>query len=391
MKGISRVFSRRGGVRGAVVAAGVGKHARYYRSDLVGTNLHSRFQLQFDRFYESRVKEYTQPTKTPVTVAVTGAAGNIGYALMFRLASGAMLGPDQPIYINAIELPFAMEALKGVIMELRDCAFPLVKGILATDDAEQGFENADYALLVGSKPRSKGQERSDLLKENGGIFETIGRILNKVAKKTCKTTVVGNPANTNCLITAHNAPDIPSENFSSMMRLDHDRGLAQAALKLGHDPQDITEFAVWGNHSATMFPDLTYARLFGETYRHTFGNKEFDAWNEKEFIPTVQQRGAAIIEARGSSSAASAANAAIAQTRDWVHGNDGRWLTMGIKSGGEYGIPEGLWSGFPVEVDGEGNYAIVKDLPISSFQEEQIGKSVKELLSERDAVAELLH
>jgi len=379
MKSVSRVFSR---------AAPVGM--RSFRSDLVGTNQHSRFALQFDRFYESRVEQYTKPMKPPVTVAVTGPAGQIGYSLLFRLASGDMLGTDQPIYINAIELPFALDALKGVVMELRDCAFPLVKGVLETDDPDRGFENADYALLVGSKPRGPGQERGDLLKENGGIFTKLGKSLNNNAKKSCKTIVVGNPANTNCLICAHSAPDIPAENFTSMMRLDHDRGLAQAASKLGHDIHDITEFTVWGNHSPTMFPDLTYARILGETYRHVFGNKEFDKWNEEEFMPTVQQRGAEVIKARGLSSAASAANACISQVRDWAQGNDGRWVSMGIRSNGEYGVPEGLWSGFPLEMDGEGGYSLVKDLPISVFQEEQIAKTVAELKSERDAVSELL-
>jgi malate dehydrogenase len=358
---------------------------------MIGNSFFTREKLQFDRFYGTRIQEYTHPKKEAVKVAVTGAAGNIGYALLFRLASGEMLGPDQPIYINAIELPFAMEALKGVVMEINDCAFPLVRGINPTADAEKGFEDADYALLVGSKPRGPGQERADLLKENGHIFKSIGSTLNKVAKRTCRTIVVGNPANTNCLIAAHNAPDIAPENFTSMMRLDHDRALCMAAERAGCPISDITEMAVWGNHSPTMFPDLSYTRVLGATsFKHHVGNIEFESWYEKEYIPAVQQRGAAVINARGSSSAASAANACIAQVRDWVFGNDGRWVSMGIQSDGSYDIPKGLWSGFPVTVEGDGTYQIVPDMPLDEFQEKAIAYTVKELQEERDAVAELL-
>jgi len=330
-------------------------------------------------------------SKTPVRVAVTGAAGQIGYSLLFRLASGEMLGPDQPVIIHALELPNAMEALKGVVMELQDCAFPLVQDIVQTSEADEAFDDVSYALFVGSKPRGPGQERGDLLKENGCIFQTLGKSLNMKARKNCKSIVVGNPANTNCLILAHNCPDMPAKNFTSMMRLDHDRGLAVAAHKIGHYPQDITEFAVWGNHSPTMFPDMTNARLHGSSYRNTFGNMDFEDYEKKEFIPIVQQRGAAIIEARGLSSAASAANACIAQVRDWKFGNDGRWVSMGVKSNGEYNVPAGLWSGFPIEVSGDFQYQIVPNISLDVFQEEMIQKSVAELKEERNAVSDLLN
>lgn len=384
----SRPAAARSSLRAAATHLG-GASSRGYRSDLIGTNLHDRHHLEKDPFYESRVKQYTQPMKESKTVTVTGPAGQIGYSLLFRLASGEMLGIDQPIYINCLELPMAMEALKGVVMELRDCAFPLVKGILMTEDAERAFEHADYALLVGSKPRGPGQERGDLLNENGGIFTKLGKALNKTAKRSCKTIVVGNPANTNCLICAHNAPDLPAENFTSMIRLDHDRGLAQTALKTGKKTGDITDFCVWGNHSPTMFPDLLNAKIDGKPVKDVVG-EGFDSWYNDEFMPTVQQRGAAIIDARGKSSAASAANACITQVRDWQFGNDGRWASLGVKSDGQYGIPEGLYSGFPVTLDGEGNYSVVPDIDLSAEQEAHIKTSVDELISERDAVVEHL-
>eukprot|EP01083_Nonionella_stella_P081699 225217_1 len=389
MKRVSTFLSKaKGGAhRSSVQSACVLQQNRSYRSDLVGTNLHERFSLHHDRFYESRVREYTQPMNKAVKVAVTGAAGQIGYSLLFRLASGQMLGPDQPVYINAVELPGAMDVLKGVMMEVSDCAFPLLKGIFGHDDPEKGFEDVDYALLVGSKPRGPGQERGDLLKENGQIFQTIGRALNSHAKKDCRVTVVGNPANTNCMICAHNAPDIPVENFTSMMRLDHDRGLSQAARKAGCHASELKKFAVWGNHSPTMFPDLTYTETPSGPISKV---ADFDKWYSGDFIPTVQQRGAAIIDARGLSSAASAANAAIAQTRDWAGGSNGEWTTMGVVSNGEYGVPKGLWSGFPMTMDGDGTYSIVSDLKLSPFQEERIKKSVAELTSERNSVASLL-
>lgn len=389
MKSIARrVLSNRGLVCNTTKPALSGG-MRLFRSDLMGTNMDERWNVHHDHFYEGRVKEYTHPKKPVVTVAVTGAAGQIGYSLLFRLASGEMLGPDQPIIINAIELPVAMDALKGVVMELQDCAFPLLTDVVSTDNPDRGFENVDYALLVGSKPRGPGQERKDVLHENAAIFRNIGKVLNKQAKNSVKVMVVGNPANTNCLITAHNAPDIPVENFSSMMRLDHDRGIAQAAAKVGMPVTDITEFCVWGNHSSTQFPDLSFARAAGNYYREVFGTVEFSQWNNEVFIPTVQQRGGAIINARGHSSAASAANACIAQTRDWVCGNDGRWISMGVCSEGQYDVPKGLWCGFPIEV-ADSEYSIVEGLTLDAYQEEKIKASVKELMEERDAVASML-
>jgi malate dehydrogenase len=319
-------------------------------------------------------------------VAVTGAAGQIGYALLFRIASGELLGKDQPVIIHALELPQALNALKGVAMELEDCAFPLLKGIVQTSDAAQGFEDVDVALLVGARPRGKGMERKDLMQANGAIFAPTGQAINKHAKKSVKVLVVGNPANTNCLITMHNAPDIPRENFTAMTRLDHDRGLSQLAGKTGCHTTDIENFVIWGNHSSTQFPDISYTTIGGKSAKQLIND---DAWYRNTFIPTVQQRGAAIIQARGSSSAASAGNAAIAHVRDWVLGSNGKWVSMAVPSDGSYGVPEGVIFSYPFTCSG-GKYHKVNDLKIDSFQAERIEATKKELFEERDMVAHLL-
>lgn len=325
-------------------------------------------------------------TKPPMRVAVTGAAGQIGYALLFRIASGELLGKDQPVIIHALELPQALNALKGVAMELDDCAFPLLRGIVQTSDPAQGFEDVDVALLVGARPRGKGMERKDLLTANGSIFAPTGQAINKHAKKSVKVLVVGNPANTNCLIAMHNAPDIPRENFNAMTRLDHDRGLAQLAAKTGTHTSDIEKFVIWGNHSSTQFPDITHTTIKGQSAKALINDEE---WYKKEFIPTVQQRGAAIIQARGLSSAASAGNAAISHVRDWVLGSNGKWVSMAVPSDGSYGVPEGVIFSYPFTT-ANGKYEMVKDLHIDSFAAEKIEATKKELFEERDMVAHLL-
>lgn len=323
--------------------------------------------------------------KQPVRVAITGGAGQISYSLIFRIATGEMLGTDQPIILQLLEIPPAMDALKGVIMELNDCAFPLITEIHGTDKPEEAFKDADYALLVGSKPRGKGMERSDLLKANGDIFTAQGKALNDHASRDVKVLVVGNPANTNALIAAANAPDLDDKQFTSMMRLDHNRALTQLAQQTGTQVTDIDKLMVWGNHSSTQFPDLTHATVQGRPALELVDQD----WYENDFIPTVQQRGAAIIEARGASSAASAANAAIDHMRNWVAGTDGQIVSMGIPTDGSYGIEPGIIFSFPVTCE-NGEYKVVQDLGINNFARERIKATADELRSEREAVSHLL-
>ena len=320
----------------------------------------------------------------PVRVTVTGAAGQIGYSLVFRIASGALLGPDQPVELRLLEVPQAMGALDGVAMELIDCAFPLLEGLDLHDSPGEAFDGVDIALLVGSRPRTKGMERAELLSANGAIFTVQGKALNDQAADDVKVLVVGNPANTNCLIAMNNAPDIPRERFTSMMRLDHNRAVAQLANKLAVPVTEVTEMGVWGNHSPTMYPDLFHAKVGGS---QAAGAVDDQAWIENDFLPNVGKRGAAVIEARGASSAASAANAAIDHVYDWVNGTDGAWVSMGVVSDGSYGIPEGLISGFPCTCEG-GEYKIVEGLQVSDFSRSKIDASVEELVGERDTVAD---
>jgi malate dehydrogenase len=324
--------------------------------------------------------------KDPVRVAITGAAGQIGYSLLFRVASGAMLGPDQPVILQLLEISPAMDALRGVVMELEDCAFPTLAGIVPTDDANVAFGDVSYALLVGSVPRKEGMERSDLLKINGGIFTGQGKALSDSAAKDVRILVVGNPANTNCLIAMNNSPDIADERFTAMMRLDHNRAIAQVAKKAGVHTTAVTKMTIWGNHSATQYPDIFHAEIAGKP---AAGVIDDQAWVENDFIPTVQQRGAAIIKARGLSSAASAASAAVDHMRSWALGTpEGDWVSMAIPSDGSYGVPEGLLSGFPCTCT-DGKYSIVQGLEHNDFAKARIAASVKELADERDAVKEL--
>jgi malate dehydrogenase len=318
----------------------------------------------------------------PVRVTVTGAAGQIGYSLVFRIAAGELLGPEQPVDLRLLEIPQAMGALEGVAMELIDCAFPLLAGLDLHDDAGDAFDGVDIALLVGSRPRTKGMERAELLGENGKIFTAQGRALNERAGAEVKVLVVGNPANTNCLIAMNNAPDIPRERFTSMMRLDHNRAVAQLANKLAVPVAEVTNMGVWGNHSPTMYPDLFHAQVSGTRAVDAVDDME---WIEQEFLPGVGKRGAAVIEARGSSSAASAANAAIDHVRDWVSGS-GDWVSMGVVSDGSYGIPEGLICGFPCSCR-DGRWEVVEGLEIDGFSRARIDASVEELVGERDTVA----
>ncbi len=318
----------------------------------------------------------------PVKVTVTGAAGQIGYSLVFRIASGQLLGPDQAVDLRLLEIPPAMGALEGVAMEIVDCAFPLLSGLDLHDDPNDAFDGVDIALLVGSRPRTKGMERAELLSENGKIFTVQGRALNEHAGAGVKVLVVGNPANTNCLIAMNNAPDIPRERFTAMLRLDHNRAVAQLAAKLAVPVSAITNMGVWGNHSPTMYPDLFHAQVNG---RQAAAAVDDQAWIEEDFLPNVGKRGAAIIEARGASSAASAANAAIDHVRDWVCGTDGGWVSMGVPSDGSYGVPEGLISGFPCTCAG-GEYTIVQGLDIDGFSRSKIDATVAELTGERDTV-----
>jgi malate dehydrogenase len=326
--------------------------------------------------------------KAPVRVAVTGAAGQIGYSLLFRIASGEMLGKDQPVILQMLELPMekAQAALKGCMMELEDCAFPLLAGMVGTDDPEVAFKDADVALLVGARPRGPGMERKDLLLENAKIFTAQGAALNKVASRDVKVLVVGNPANTNAYIAMKSAPDLDPRNFTAMLRLDHNRALSQLASKAGIAVADIEKLVVWGNHSPTMYPDYRFATVKGASLKDRIGD---DGWNRETFIPKVGKRGAAIIEARGLSSAASAANAAIDHIRDWVLGTGGKWTTMGIPSDGSYGIPKDVMYGFPV-VCSNGKYEIVRDLPIDEFSRQMMDKTLAELEEERQGVAHLL-
>ena len=318
-----------------------------------------------------------------MNVTVTGAAGQIGYALLFRIASGQLLGPDTPVRLSLLEIPQAIRATEGTAMELEDCAFPLLTGIDITDDVKRAFDGVNVALLVGARPRTKGMERGDLLEANGGIFKPQGEAINAGAADDVRVLVVGNPANTNALIASAHAPDVPADRFTAMMRLDHNRAISQLAKKLGVPVADIKKVAIFGNHSATQYPSLQYARA-GDTSVLTALND--DAWVRDTFIPTVAKRGAAIIEARGASSAASAANAAIDHVYDWVHGTpDDDWTSVGLRSDGSYGIPEGLMAGFPA-VSRNGHWEIVQGLDIDDFSRERIDLSVRELSDERDAV-----
>jgi len=324
--------------------------------------------------------------KQAVRITVTGAAGQISYSLLFRIAAGEMLGNDQPVIIQALEITPALEALKGVAMELDDCAFPLLEGIVTTDDAEIAFKDADYALLVGARPRGPGMERKDLLEANAAIFSAQGKAIDKVAKKSIKVLVVGNPANTNALITQRNAPSIDPRQFTAMTRLDHNRGLTQLAQKTGTSINDITKFIIWGNHSATQYPDISTTLINGKNASELVD----DSWYKDTFIPDVQQRGAAIIKARGASSAASAANAAIDHMRTWALGSDDNdWVSMGVYSDGSYGIEKGLIYSFPC-VCKDGDWEIVQGLAVSDFSREKMQATEKELCEERDGVAHLL-
>jgi malate dehydrogenase len=318
----------------------------------------------------------------PVRVTVTGAAGQIGYSIVFRIASGQLLGPDQPVDLRLLEIPQAMGALEGVAMELVDCAFPLLAGLDLHDSADEAFDGVNIALLVGSRPRTKGMERAELLAENGKIFTVQGKALNEHAASSVKVLVVGNPANTNCLIAMNNAPDIPRDRFTAMLRLDHNRAIAQLANKLEVPVTDVTQMGVWGNHSPTMYPDLFHAKVGGHIAAIAVDDQ---AWIEEEFLPNVGKRGAAIIEARGASSAASAASAAVDHVHDWVTGTNGNWVSMGIASDGSYDIPEGLISGFPCTCE-NGQYEIVQGLDLDAFSREKIDVSIAELVSERDTV-----
>jgi malate dehydrogenase len=334
-------------------------------------------------------------SKKPVRVAVTGAAGQIGYALLFRIASGEMLGKDQPVILQLLEVPVEgpQKALKGVMMEIDDCAFPLLVGMEAHSDPMTAFKDADYALLVGSRPRGPGMERAELLSINGAIFTAQGKALNAVANRNVKVLVVGNPANTNAYIAMKSAPDLPRKNFTAMLRLDHNRAASQIAAKTGKAVADIEKLTVWGNHSPTMYADYRFATVKGgpsgsdvESVAKMINDQ---VWNKDTFLPTVGKRGAAIIEARGSSSAASAANAAIDHMRDWALGTNGKWVTMGIPSDGQYGIPKDTMFGFPVTCEG-GEYKIVEGLEIDAFSQECINKTLAELEGEKDGVKHLL-
>jgi malate dehydrogenase len=323
--------------------------------------------------------------KAPVRVAVTGAAGQIGYALLFRIAAGDMLGKDQPVILNLLEITPALDALKGVVMELNDCAFPLLADIVATDDANVAFKDADYALLVGARPRGAGMERSDLLEANGKIFGPQGKALNDHAKRDVKVLVVGNPANTNALIAQQNAPDLDPKCFTAMVRLDHNRAMSQLAEKTGKHNTDIKKMIIWGNHSSTQYPDIHHASVDGKPATDLIDQ----AWYEAEFIPTVQKRGAAIIKARGASSAASAASAAIDHMRSWALGSDeGNWVSMGIPADGSYGIEPGIIYGYPVTCK-DGKYEIVQRLEINDFSRARMDATAKELREERGAVEKL--
>ncbi len=322
----------------------------------------------------------------PVRVAVTGAAGQIGYSLLFRIASGQMLGPDQPLILQLLEITPALDALRGVVMELEDCAFPLLGGVVQTDDPNEAFEGVNFAMLVGSRPRSKGMERKELLEANGAIFTVQGKALSDNAADDVRVLVVGNPANTNCLIAMNNAPSIDNRKFSAMTRLDHNRAIAQVAQKTGAQVADVKKLAIWGNHSSTQYPNIFDAEIQGKPATEIINDQ---GWIETSFIPTVQQRGAAVIEARGLSSAASAANAAIDHVRDWVSGSEeGNWVSMAVCSDGSYGVPEGLICSFPIVCSG-GEWEIVEGLDNNEFSQNRIDVTVAELCEERDTVRDL--
>ncbi len=327
-------------------------------------------------------------SKKPVRVAVTGAAGQIGYALLFRIASGEMLGKDQPVILQLLEVPAEgpQKALKGVIMELEDCAFPLLAGVIPTGDPLVAFKDADYALLVGARPRGPGMERADLLAANAQIFTAQGKALDQVASRNVKVLVVGNPANTNAYIAMKSAPSLPRKNFTAMLRLDHNRAASQIAAKTGTAVGDIEKLTVWGNHSPTMYADYRFATVNGKNVKDLINDQ---VWNADVFLPTVGKRGAAVIEARGLSSAASAANAAIDHMRDWALGSKGKWVTMGIPSDGQYGIPKDVVFGFPVTTE-NGEYKLVEGLEIDAFSQERINKTLAELQGEQDGVKHLL-
>tara|TARA_B110000305_G_C19453223_1_gene649301 strand:- start:2780 stop:3766 length:987 start_codon:yes stop_codon:yes gene_type:complete len=324
--------------------------------------------------------------KKPIRVAITGAAGQIGYSLLFRIASGEMLGKDQPIILQLLEITPALNALKGVVMELEDCAFPLLAGVVQSDDPMVAFKDIDIALLVGARPRSKGMERKDLLEANGAIFTGQGQALNAVANKDVRVLVVGNPANTNAYIAMKSAPDLPSRNFTAMLRLDHNRALSQLSTKSGQSVDSIKQLIVWGNHSPTMYPDYRFASINGRPAPEVINNQD---WYENTFISTVGKRGAAIIDARGLSSAASAASAAIDHMRDWILGSEGEWTTMGVPSDGSYGIPEGVIYGFPT-ICANGDYQIIPDLKIDDFSRSKMNNTLQELEEERGAISHLL-
>jgi malate dehydrogenase len=324
--------------------------------------------------------------KKPVRIAVTGATGQIGYALLFRIASGDMLGTDTPVILQLLDLPQSQTAAKGVMMELQDCAFPLLVDMFATDDPEVAFKDADIAILVGARPRTKGMERSDLLQANAAIFTTQGAALNKVASRDVKVVVVGNPANTNAYIAMQSAPDLPAKNFTALMRLDQNRALSQLAEKIGKPVSKIKKLCIWGNHSPTMYTDYRFATLDNENIAEMINDQD---WYKNEYLPKVGKRGSAIIEARGLSSAASAANAIIDQIHDWIIGSDGEWVTMGVPSDGSYGIPEGIVFGFPMTCE-NGQYTIVKDLPIDEFSQQRINHTLAELEEEKAEVSSLL-
>merc|ERR1719229_478020 len=367
--------------------------SRTYRSDLYGTDAY-RWKNKDELAY-IRAMEYVDVKPETVKVAVTGATGHIAYALLFRIASVEMFGKNQRVQIHLYDIPTMIEKAKGVAMEIYDCAFPTCEGILTTDNLDRAFDDIDAALLVGSKPRGPGEERADLLKGNGVIFKKQAEALNKNARKEVKVTVVGNPANTNCLILANNCPDIPIQNFTAMTRLDHDRGLAQIAKKGKCGVSEISDFCIWGNHSPTMFADLTNAKIGGKdaltVLQEVNPSEDIQKWYNDEFIPTVGKRGAAIIEARGLSSAASAANACLAHNRDWELNEDENWKSMAVCSNGEYGIEKGLFFSYPVVCKDE-KYKIVENLPaFNSFQQEKIAITEKELKEERDSVAHLLN
>lgn len=325
--------------------------------------------------------------KAPIRITITGAAGQIGYAVLFRIANGDMLGRDQPVILQLLDVPQAQQMLRGVMMELEDCAFPLLQQIIITDEPKTAFRDTEIALLIGARPRGKGMERKDLLEANGEIFSAQGKLLNEYAARHVKVLVVGNPANTNALIAMKNAPELPPHNFSAMMRLDHNRAIAQVAQKLFQPIHDIKRMTVWGNHSGTQYPDLDHAEIRGMPVRNLLSEQD---WVEKVFIPTVQKRGAAVIEARGLSSAASAANAAVSHIHDWMLGlHHNNWVTMSVPSDGSYGIPEGVIYGFPVRC-GHGRYHIVQGLTISDSGRRHMQESYRELVEERDHVRHLL-